>query len=236
MLHSVSDIGTDIRIWAIPITVLVVIGAVVGATIGWGAALVPATLAAGAAAVLSLLNHTGVRGWHARRQDARRRTAWLLRRPAATGHRVLAGLALPSDGAALEHLVVGPSGVYALTSRNFARQIPVRTMHRDLFHGPQSQRDLLDHAASNAREAAASLSEILRQRVHVTPAVVIHGAHVPWKVLDIRGVDVLSGKRLARYLRGRRRLSTVEIERIVGAAEQAFATRASQRQPANARR
>lgn len=235
-LQAVSDFGADLRIWAVPITVLVVIGAVGGATIGWRAALLPSILAITAATILLLLNHERVRTWQAVRQDARRHTARLLRRPEANGHRVLYERTLPGGEDGLEHLVVGPSGVYALTSRNFARQVPVRTMHKDLFHGPQSQRRLLDHAAGNAREVAESLSNALRQHVPVTPVLVIHGALVPWKVLTIRGVAVLSGKRLGRYFRGRRRLSTVEVERIAATAEGSLPPQGDQGQPAAARR
>lgn len=225
--------GADLRFWAIPLTVLVVIGAVAGATIGWQAGLLPVAVAAGGLAVLLLLNHGKVRAWQAEQQDGRRRTARLLRRPAGTGYRVFRERAIPGEAAGeLEHLVVGPTGVYLLVSRTFPRRIPIRARHKDLFHGPQSQRALLDRAAGQAREAADSLGAALRQRVDVTPALVIHGPDVPWKVLTIRGVAVFSGKRLARYLRGRRRLSTVEIERIAGVVDRVFPPRDdAQRQP-----
>lgn len=218
-----SDIGAEMRIWAFPIAALFVVGVVAWATLGWSVAFIPFLLASCAAGLLIALNHGRVQGWWEGQLDAERRTTQLLQVLHGRGHRVLHGRTLPGSQTPLDHLVVGPSGIFAVTSRRFHRQIPMRTMYKELYHGPESQRDILERASRQAGHAAAIIGDTLGRHVDVTPTVVIHGPHVPWKVLSIRGVDVLSSKRLRRYIAGhRRRLGAVEIERVTAAAEGAF--------------
>lgn len=218
------------RIWAFPIAALFVVGVVAWATVGWPVAFVPFLLAISGAGLLIALNHGRVQGWWEGQLDAERRTARLLEVLQGKGHRVLHPRALPGSQTPLDHLVVGPSGIFAVTSRRFQRQIPMRTMYKELYHGPESQRDLLDRASRQAGQAARAISDALGRQVVVTPAVVIHGPHVPWKVLTIRGVDVLSSKRLRRYIAGhRRQLGAVEIERVTAAAEEAFPEQSRER-------
>ena len=221
-----SDIGAEIRVWVIPIAALVICGIVAWATIGWRVGAVPLLLAILAAALLYVLNHRGVLAWHEERVDPERRTARLLRGLERRGHRVVHARTLPGSDTGLDHIIVGPGGVRTLTSKRFRRQIPMRTMQQDLFHGPQSQRQLLERAAHQAERAAGVIGDRLGHRVSVTPAIVIHGPPVPWKVLRIRGVDVLSGKRLRRYIGVRaRQLSTVEVHRVASAIEEAIPPR-----------
>ena len=80
------------------------------------------------------------------------RTEKQLRSLEKGGYRVLHARAVPrddegvSDGR-IDHLVIGPSGVYAIDSEKWDKRLPVRTLsHRKLFHGPFDKRDQLDEA------------------------------------------------------------------------------------------
>lgn len=224
-----SDFGYDLPVWAIPVvTVLVIIGAVSGVTLGWMVGSVPIVVVVVAVATWAVLRHPRVRALREARQDATRMTAQTLRPLQERGHRVLDAhtCAMPSGAGELDHLVIGPSGIYAVASRNWPRRVPLRTRGPDLYRGPESQRKLLRETARGAERTGQVLSERLGRPLTVTPILAIYGSHVPWKALVIRGVRVLSGKRLRRHIHRRdRQLSTVEIERVTVAARDALPAR-----------
>ena len=121
--------------------------------------------------------------------------------------------AIPGSDSVIDHLVIGPGGVYALDSERWDRRLPVRTVASGsaagavLYHGPFSQKDRLAHARWEAAQAARLLSEDLGQEITVRPAMVIYGPTVPWGVANLRGVDVFAGRKIGKYFRGRKRAS-----------------------------
>lgn len=235
MLQAVSDIGAEVRIWAIPIVLAAVAGGVAAATIGWAVGGFFIALAMVACGVLYAVTNSRVRARREERGNPAKRTAKILRRLRARGHRVMDARLLPEgqggeeQARQLDHLVVGPGGVYALTSKKWRRQIPMRVRREELFHGPSSQGHVVEEARGAARRAADVLRSRLGRPVDVVPALVVHDAPVPWAVLRIKGVDVLSGKRLRRYLVHREwGLSPVDVERIAAAAEEALPQRTAE--------
>ena len=104
---------------------------------------------------------------------------------------------------------------------------------RQLWHGPFSKKDRLEHALWEAQRAADLLSGEVGTQVAVRPAMAVYGPKVPWDVATIREVDVFSGPRLRKYLRLRARngdirpLTDDEIEWIFKAANKAFPHRSS---------
>jgi hypothetical protein len=119
--------------------------------------------------------------------------------------------------------------VFAIDSEAWDKRLPVRTRNaRQLWHGPDSKKERLEHARWESQRAADLLSGAVGKPVSVRPAMAVYGPKIPWDVATIREVDVFSGPRLRRYLRRRARQSGVqlltdaEIERIFTAAHQAF--------------
>lgn len=208
--------------WAWLALAAVAVSVLLSVTLSWLIGLAWLLVPASAAAMVHIQSRSDVVD---RLGDAaEQRTARLLRRLDDSEHRVLHRRNVPDTGVGVDHLVIGPSGVYAVGSRKWHSKIPVRVIGQDLFHGPFSQQPTLDAATRGAERVARLLSGELGQRVNVVPAVVVHGPDIPWKVLKVRGVDVLSARRLCRYIRdggGRSasvhdggRLSAVEVERI----------------------
>jgi hypothetical protein len=108
----------------------------------------------------------------------------------------------PAEHLAAEHLVTGPAGVFVIGSVYWDRRLPVRTARRGrLFHGPVDETAGLRRLERQADEAGRRLSEVLGRVVTVRPVLVIYGPPVPWPVMTIADVDVLSGHRLRWYLR-----------------------------------
>lgn len=158
---------------------------------------------------------------------AERRTERQLRGLEKSGWQVLHARAVPrddegvSDGK-IDHLVIGPSGVYAIDSEKWDKRLPVRTLsHRKLFHGPFNKKDRLDEACWEAGQASRLLSAQVGFEVPVQPSVAIYGPTIPWKVMTVRDVDVYSGGRARSYLRRRPKILTeTDVRRIARAAEQ----------------
>jgi hypothetical protein len=140
--------------------------------------------------------------------SAQRRTRrrLLLLRPA--GYVALHRRSIPGSDSVIDHLVIGPGGVYALDSERWDRRLPVRSVSTDLlYHGPYSQRDRLKHADWEAKQAASRLSKVLGETVSVRPAMAIYGPTIPWIVARLDGVDVFGGRRVRKYFKRQTRTS-----------------------------
>jgi Nuclease-related domain len=158
--------------------------------------------------------------------SAQRRTKRELAKLERSGYRSLHIRAIPDSDEVIDHLLIGPTGVYAIDSEQWDKRLPVRTRNaRQLWHGPFSQKDRLEHARWEAMQASELLSNALGEPITVRAAMAVYGPAIPWGVATIRDVDVFSGDRLRKYLRkhsaGARgpRLTGSEVERIYAAAD-----------------
>jgi hypothetical protein len=165
----------------------------------------------------------------ARLTSAQRKTRAQLTRLERAGYRSIHRGLIPDSEEQIDHLVVGPAGVYAIDSEAWDKRMPVRTRNgRQLWHGPTSKKERLEHARWESERAAEMLSSRLGRPVSVRPVVAVYGPKIPWDVATIREVDVFSGPKLRRYLRRRARhesvrmLSDSEIDKIYAAAKAAF--------------
>jgi len=160
---------------------------------------------------------------------AQRRTRRQLTKLGRAGYRAMHARPIPESEDQIDHLVVGPAGVFAIDSEDWDKRLVVRTKSgKQLWHGPFSQKERLEHALWEAQRASDMLSGEVGKPVSVRPAMAVYGPKIPWDVATIREVDVFSGPRLRKYLRRRARngevrpLTDEEIERIFKAANQAF--------------
>jgi Nuclease-related domain len=141
-------------------------------------------------------------------QRRTRRRLFLLR---PSGYLAVHSRAIPGTDDVIDHLVIGPGGVFALDSERWDRRLPIRTVATKsaagavLYHGPFSQKDRLAHARWEAAQASRLLSADLGYEISVHPAMVIYGPVIPWAVATLRGVDVFSGRDVRKYFRGRSR-------------------------------
>ena len=145
------------------------------------------------------------------------------------GYRAMHLVPIPNSEEQIDHLVIGPAGVFAIDSEDWDKRMPVRTSsHRQLWHGPHNMKDRLEHAHWEADQAAELLSAAMGSPVTVRPVLAVYGPKIMWDVAEIRDVDTFSGPRLRKYLRRRAKrrgahlLSASEIERIDKAAHVAF--------------
>ncbi|MGQ0629987.1 MAG: nuclease-related domain-containing protein [Sporichthyaceae bacterium] len=139
---------------------------------------------------------------------AERRVAAMLDRLGASWH-VLHAVPIGGDRPAISHLVIGPGGVFTLTSRavrHHRQQNPLERIDAQVTGDDiRVQGDSLPyaaHARAQAWRTARALSHASGRRVFARPAVVIVGVdEVRFYAVPDR-VEVLARRHVVRWLRG----------------------------------
>ncbi|WP_433431634.1 nuclease-related domain-containing protein [Nonomuraea sp. CA-141351] len=205
------------------IAVAVVVGFLVS---DWRVGVTAGVLAGILEAVYRARSHSSVPAWR-RTSVAERRTEAQLRKLERSGYRTLHARAIPNSEAQIDHLVVGPTGVYAVDSEKWDKRLPVRVqMGKKLFHGPFDKKARLTEAKWEASQASELITKSFGREVAVVPSLAIYGPPVPWKIMTIRGVDVYQGDRARKWITKRERaLTDGEIDRIYDIAAQVLPAR-----------
>jgi hypothetical protein len=126
-----------------------------------------------------------------------RRTARLLGQLERHGWAVLHDLAVPGSRANLDHLAIGPGGVFVIDSKQYRGRLQLDPSGR-LWHGRNPLAPTLQAVSFEADQAAQVLPD---PGVVVLPIVVVHGAQVPWGKVVADGVPVVAARRLPSMLR-----------------------------------
>jgi hypothetical protein len=215
-----------IRAWQRRVLITIVVGVVFSIVVSWRLGL---TLAVVAAIADTVYQSRRLPGRRVKMTGAQRHTRRQLHKLARAGYHAMHGNLIPDSEEQIDHLVVGPAGVFAIDSESWDKHLVVRTKNaRQLWHGPFSMKERLEHARWESERAAELLSGAVGSPVTVRPAMAVYGPRIPWDVATIREVDVFSGPRLRKYLRrrarqeGQRPLDAAEVERIYRAANEAF--------------
>jgi Nuclease-related domain len=153
-----------------------VLGAVAAMAAGWGLRFKPSIDAV---------------AWR-RGATGERRTARLFEPLERHGWVVLHDLAVPGSRANLDHLVIGPGGVFVIDSKQYRGRLQLDPTGR-LWHGRYPLAPALRAASWEADQAAQVLPD---PGMAVVPIVAVHGAQVPWGKVVIDGVPVVSARRL----------------------------------------
>jgi hypothetical protein len=182
----------------------------VAATVGIGAAggVLGSLLAARLGLVLSVLAAVAA-GWGLRFRPSRDAKAWrrgavgerrTARRLAALerhGWAVLHDLAVPHSQANIDHLVIGPGGVFVIDSKQYRARLQLDGSGR-LWHGRYPLAPALRAVSFEADQAALVVTD---PDVVVVPVMAVHGAQVPWGRVVMDGVPVVPARRLPSMLR-----------------------------------
>jgi Nuclease-related domain len=225
---KISHFARDSRmpVWRRRLIIAAVAGIGFTIWIDWRVGLTMAVLAGIADAAIRARS-TAASAAEGMTSSAQRRTKKQLSQLERAGYRALHIRAIPGSVEVIDHLLIGPTGVYAIDSEEWDKRLPVRTKNgRQLWHGPFSQKGRLEHARWEAARASELVGNALGEPIEVRPAMAVYGPAIPWGVATIREVDVFSGSNLRKYLRkhpfggrARPRLATAEIERIYTVAQ-----------------
>jgi hypothetical protein len=126
-----------------------------------------------------------------------RRTARLLGQLERQGWAVLHDLAVPGSRANLDHLAIGPGGVFVIDSKQYRGRLQLDPSGR-LWHGRYPLASTLRAVSFEADRAAQALPD---PGMAVVPIVAVHGAQVPWGKVVTQGVPVVAARRLPSMLR-----------------------------------
>jgi hypothetical protein len=212
--RNVRDLALDqrLRIWRWRLLIMVVVGVAsglllaslpIGLTLAVLAGIIDTIYRARTVASIP----TGGSPDRAQRHT-RRQLAGMRRR----GYLTLHARPIPDSREVIDHLVVGPTGVYAIDSEKWRKDFPIRaTKGKNLWHGPDTKTPRLEHARWEAQQASQRLSAALGREIVVRPAMAVYGPPVPWHIATIRDVDVFSGPRLRKYFGRRARMKELKL-------------------------
>ena len=208
---SVRDLPPDVRLrmWRFRVILVIVVGVVFTIAANWQVGL---SLAILAGIIDTVYRSRTAADFEAGGSTAaaHRRTRRQLSRMRRAGYRTLNARPIPGSREVIDHLVVGPTGVYAIDSERWHKRVPIRTYNgKQLWHGPENKKPRLEHAKWEAQQASEWLSVAVGFDVPVRAAMAIYGPKVPWGIATIRDVDVFTGTDLNKYLKRRSRMRTL---------------------------
>jgi hypothetical protein len=151
------------------------------------------------------------RAWQ-RGARGERQTARLLDRLGRDGYRVLHDLAMPGSPANIDHLVVGPSGVFVIDSKQWTGSVQ-QSADGLIWHNHYR----LDRTLATIRWQALTLGQLLG--IPVAPLICVHGAHVQGGGLRAQGVAIVPATLLRPALGFDRVLSDSDVELYAATAK-----------------
>jgi Nuclease-related domain len=150
------------------------------------------------------------RSWR-RGAHGERRTARLLRRLARDGFVIFHDLAVPGADANLDHLVIGPTGVFVIDSKQWTGQV-YQTTDGLAWHNHYR----LDRTLDTVRWEAETVSRLLGTRT--TALVCVHSAQVHGGGGEAQGVAIVPAGRLRDALGQDRVLSDADVQLLAATA------------------
>jgi Nuclease-related domain len=126
-----------------------------------------------------------------------RRTARLLGPLEQLGWVVLHDLVDRGSRANIDHLAIGPGGIFVVDSKQYRGRLQLDGSGR-LWHGRYPLAPTLQAVSLEADQAARVLPN---PGVVVVPIVAVHGAQVPWGKVVMNGVPIVPARRLPSMLR-----------------------------------
>jgi hypothetical protein len=209
--HTVRDLPPDVRLrmWRFRAIVVIVVGVFFTIVANWQVGLSLAILAGVIDTVYRSRTAADIEAGGSE-AAARRRTRRQLSRLRRAGYQALNARPIPNSREVIDHLVIGPTGVYAIDSERWHKRVPIRTYNgKQLWHGPENKKQRLEHANWEAQQASERLSTAVGFDVPVRAAMAIYGPKIPWDIATIKDVDVFTGTALGKYLKRRGRMRSL---------------------------
>ncbi len=216
-----------LRVWVTRSIVSFIVFVGFGIGVGWRYGLTAAVIYVAADSIYRSKT-TAVVPASVRVTSAQRFTRRRLKVLHAAGYRAMHARTIPGTRHVIDHVVVGPAGIFALDSQRLDRRLPLRVIDGMLYHGRASMEDRLDHAKLEAKHAATLIAAELGQRVRVRPVMVMYGPSISWVIMRVKGVAVFDGSRVGTYFKrqskaaAENQLSPDQIAAITAASERAL--------------
>jgi hypothetical protein len=198
---------------AVPRAVIAAI--VVGAVMSrWGQG--PAVLFAGLIGALILLQaivpRQSTTAW-ATGAEGEEQTADSLDLLAKEGYVIFHDRRIPMSRANIDHIVIGPTGVFVVETKNVAGDLRVRG---DEVRIGGRRVALVDEVRREVEATWNAVAPVLAPKgLHVVPIVCAHRADLPFFRRSVAGIRIVSGRGLPRYIRDQpQALSAAEVQEL----------------------
>lgn len=133
-----------------------------------------------------------IKAWRTGSVGEEQTEKWLRKLPA--GFVILHDLAIPGSKANVDHLVIGPSGVYVVDSKNYRWKI-TENRAGELWSGKYPMARIIEAANWEATKVAGHLGGVA-----VEAMLCVHGAELPRRDLVKNGVRILSPRGVMQAL------------------------------------
>ncbi|NUW47022.1 nuclease-related domain-containing protein [Nonomuraea rhodomycinica] len=154
-----------------------------------------------------------------------RATARLLAPLQAEGQVCLHDRAIPGSTANIDHLLIGPTGVWIIDSKKWHRRTQLHGRGKQLWIGRRPAEGVLRGLAYERSAVARVVNRATGNTVGVWPLVAVHGAKVPGigRPLVLDGITLLRAGQLRRYIRQTSEsLSPAQVANLARALDRAF--------------
>lgn len=119
---------------------------------------------------------------------------------------------IPRSPANIDHIVIGPTGVFVVETKRYSGRLTVRGS--DVFVAGRRRTKIVEQARWEAEVVAKVLADADEPR-EVTPLLCIHRAELPWRTARVGGVAIVSGSGLTATLtKAPEALSADEVARL----------------------
>jgi hypothetical protein len=146
------------------------------------------------------------------------RTARLLEPLEGEGFRVLHDRKIPGSRANIDHIVIGPPGIFVVETKSLGGALQIRD--DEVFVSGRRRTKMIDEVKREALAVQTALAKELAARGWmVSPIICVHRADLPWLRSEVAGVRIVSGKDLVKRLReADYLLAPADVERLAALA------------------
>jgi hypothetical protein len=128
------------------------------------------------------------------------RTGRFLEPLRAEGFHILHDRRIPGSRANIDHIVIGPPGIFVVETKSFAGSVSIRGS--DVFVAGRRKTGMIEEVRREALAVQIALAdEIEIHGYRITPIICVHRASLPWFGSELGGVRLVSGKGLVKRLR-----------------------------------
>lgn len=133
---------------------------------------------------------------------------------------MLHDLAIPHSNANIDHLVIGPTGVFVIDSKKWHRRTTVQAATGTLWIGRTPIDKVVRPVLFEAHRTGEVLNQATGRRVVVTPIIAVHGSRLPrFRIITAREATLLRAARLVGFItRHPHRYDTAEVSALTTAA------------------
>lgn len=151
--------------------------------------------------------------------EGEERTGQLLAPLATEGFRILHDRKILNSRANIDHIVVGPPGIFVIETKSFAGSLQIRG--DEIYVAGRRKTAMLDEVRREAAAVETALApELAAHGWTVTPIICAHRADLPWLRSGVGNVRIVSGKELVKRLREANAvLQPVDIDRLTALLE-----------------